>query len=269
MEERISNMLNGLINEIANLDKVSAIGISGKLRPFPLPGKGDFDIFVYCDEIPKEKTRLERLSKVPGIENIGYMGKSDAWGNMDFCTIENIETFVMYFKKADVLKNTEDIVKGKYLWKLDNGYFPIGRVAMLASINILYDRDGFLSTSKKVLKLYPGSLKEKMIAFHTSRMLDPEDFERAISRKDILFYHSVLDTAIEHFLMALFAMNETYFPSRKKSSEYIDRFNIKPNRCIERLQSVIKDSVVEEKMDTSYINYLELCDELIELSGLR
>ena len=265
MEERISNILNGLINEIANLDKVSAIGISGKLRPFPLPGKGDFDIFVYCDEIPKEKTRLEQLSRVPGIENIGYMGKSDAWGNMDFCTIENIETFVMYFKKADVLKNTEDILKGKYLWKLDNGYFPIGRVAMLASINILYDRDDFLSTSKKVLKLYPGSLKEKMISFHTSRMLDPEDFERAISRKDILFYHSVLDTAIEHFLMALFAMNETYFPSRKKSSEYIDGFDIKPNQCLERLQSVIRDSVVEEKMDTSYINYMELCDELIEL----
>ncbi|HPJ21954.1 MAG TPA: DUF4037 domain-containing protein, partial [Clostridia bacterium] len=153
--------------------------------------------------------------------------------------------------------------------KLDNGYFPIGRVAMLASINILYDRDDFLSTSKKVLKLYPGSLKEKMISFHTPRMLDPEDFERAISRKDILFYHSVLDTAIEHFLMALFAMNETYFPSRKKSDEYIDGFDIKPNQCLERLKSVIKDSVVEEKMDTSYINYLELCDELIELSGLR
>ena len=261
----IGEKLNNIIKCISENEGVAAVGISGQLEPFPKPGEGDIDVFIYCSEFPDEAIRKEQLTSQGADEAKTAISNEPVWGLMDYCTIEKVDTFLMYFNTEEVLSDTKDIMEGKHLWKSDSGYYPVGRLAMLSGINILYDRNNFLGGIKKTLEVYPKELKGKMLAYHTGRMYDDEDFARAVSRKDIFFYHGVLDTAMEHFLMALFALNETYFPSRKRTGQYVESFPLKPERCIERLADIIKHGAVPESIEDSGRAYKKLCEDLIRL----
>lgn len=64
---------------------------------------------------------------------------------------------------------------------------------------------------KKKLSSYPPQLSTKLIKHHIEKINNEEDFDRAVSREDILFYHSTLDSALGHFLQALFALNCCFF----------------------------------------------------------
>lgn len=52
------------------------------------------------------------------------------------------------------------------------------------------------------MKIYPDELAEKLIQYHLDELEDIEDSERAMTRKDVIFYHFAMDTAIDHFLQA-------------------------------------------------------------------
>lgn len=264
MEDSTQRKFDKLIKQLSHMESVKIIGISGKLKPFPKPGKGDFDIFIYCDEIPKDQDRSNCIKELgDSIENIKCnIFCNDKWGLSDYCTIEGIDTWMMYFNKDDVEKNVEEILSGKHMNKVDNYYYPIGRLAMFKNLTVLYESDGFIGRLKDAVESYPPTLKKKMISHNLNALDDVEDLERAVYRKDVLFYHFALDLAIDHFLMALFALNETYFPSRKRSLHYIDKFEIKPSRCSERLLSVLKNGGEAEKISTSYESFRQLCEEL-------
>ncbi len=237
MEVRIKETFDKLIKQLSHIKSVKVIGISGKLEPFPKPEKGDFDIFIYCDGIPSERVRYNSIKELgDSIRDVkSSIFCSDEWGISDYCTIKGIDTWMMYFNKNDVEKNAQEILSGKYLGKVDNYYYPIGRLAMFKNLTALYDSDGFIEQLKSTLETYPKILKDKIISHNMNALDDVEDLERAVYGKDVLFYHFALDLAIDHFLMVLFALNETYFPSRKRSLRYIEKFEKKPSQCSERL----------------------------------
>ena len=89
---------------------------------------------------------------------------------------------------------------------------------------------------------------------------------RAIRRKDVLFYHATLDLALDRYLQALFALNHTYFPSRKRSPEFIRGFAIKPEDCETRLKQVVALGASAETLEESYRAWQELCRELERLA---
>lgn len=264
MENRIQEIFDELVKQISGIESVNAIGLSGKIKPFPEPGKGDFDIFIYCDDIPNKQVREAHLRSLGNkIKNIKMnVFCNDAWGLSDYCAIAGIDTWLMFFNKSDVEKNIQEIVNGKYLDRVDNYYYPIGRLGMLKNLTVLYDTDSFLGDIKRTLNLYPKALKESMIAYNLEALDDVEDLLRAVDRKDVLFYHFAMDIALDHFLLALFAVNDTYFPSRKRSFQYIDKFEKKPNRCSERLLSILQDGVNADTLMKSYEEFRQLCNEL-------
>lgn len=264
MESRIQETFDKLINQLSQLKSVKVIGISGELKPFPEPGKGDFDIFIYCDEVPSEQVRYDNLRELSeSIKNVkSNVFCNDEWGLSDYCTIEGIDTWMMYLNKDDVEKNAQEILSGKYLGKIDNYYYPIGRLAMLKNLTVLYESDSFIKQLKSILETYPDILKEKIISYNLNALDDVEDLERAMYRKDVLFFHFALDLAIDHFLMVLFALNETYFPSRKRSLQYIEKFEKKPSQCTERLLSIIKNGAEAETLENSYETFRQLCEDL-------
>lgn len=104
-------------------------------------------------------------------------------------------------------------------------------------------------------------LKKKMLDFHMKRVKDEEDFGRALSRKDVLFYHQVLEAAIDHYLQALYAVNSTFFPSRKRTNQYIDSFKLKPENCYERLLEVIRFGNPDD-IEKSHHEWCKLVDDL-------
>lgn len=264
-------LLNSLLDSISTVDEVQSIGISGGKSPLPLAGEGDIDVFIYCDTIPglqARETLMKRFGSDLKKSKINVF-EGGHWGTGDFVLINGIETWLMYFSVNETLSNIEAIVNGEYPDKIDNYYYPVGRCAMLKNINIIYDKNNFLYSMKNRLSRYPDNLTKKLVQYHLDELEDREDLERAVTREDVLFYHFAMDIAIDHFLQALFAINKTYFPSRKRSIEFIEKFTIKPEACCERLLEVIKLGSSCETINNSYelwkslVNGIHLCTKQI------
>jgi hypothetical protein len=135
---------------------------------------------------------------------------------------------------------------------------------MLENINILYDKSNFLYSLKKRLLNYPERLAKILIQYHLDELEDYEDLERAVNRKDVLFYHFALDIAIDHFLQVLFAINKIYFPSRKRTLNFIEKFNIKPQECNVKLLEIVKLGSYSEGICQSYKLLRDIINELKE-----
>jgi hypothetical protein len=187
------------------------------------------------------------------------------WGQGDCCYIAGVETWILYFTVAEARAELKDILNGKYLWRVDNYYYPLGRCAMWKTMRVLYDPDGILQAFKIRLKEYPVELAKAVIDYHLEALEDVEDLERAVARKDVFFYHFALDLALDHFLQILFARNEIYFPSRKRSEQYIQGFAFKPDDCEQRLHRVIVRGGDAHTLGESYAVWQDLVQDLKQL----
>lgn len=264
-------ILDSLINDISGMEEVQSIGISGSKMPLPKAGEGDIDVFIYCDKIPDPSEREAILNQRGSFLQDGKITvfHGGHWGVGDFVLINGIETWLMYFTVTETLNEVESVLDGKYPDKLDNYYYPIGRLAMLKGINILYDRSEFLDTLKKRLSQYPDKLARQLVNYYLDDLDDTEDLERAVIRKDVLFYHFAMDLQVDQFLQALFALNRTFFPSRKRTLDYIKNFSIKPESCDERLLEVIRLGGFSEGVNKSYELWKGLVEELKKISTMR
>lgn len=263
-------IIDTLINSISEISEVQSIGISGSKTSLPRAGEGDIDIFIYCDMIPNFEKRQAIINQLGNHIQEGRVNifEGGHWGIGDFVLINGIETWLMYFTVSETITDVESILNGKYPDKLDSYYYPIGRCAMLKNINVLYDKSNFLDDLKKRLSEYPDKLGKILIQYHLDELDDTEDLERAVVRKDVLFYHFAMDIAIDHFLQALFAINKIYFPSRKRTLDFIKNFNIKPEACIETLLEVIKLGSFSEGINQSFTLWSNMVKELKKLSNI-
>lgn len=259
-----------LISNISEMSEVQSIGICGSKSSFPRAGEGDIDIFIYCDIVPSPEKRQAILNHLGNhVQEVKVnIFEEGHWGIGDFVLINGIETWLMYFTVNETVTDVESILSGKYPDKLDNYYYPIGRCAMLKNINILYDKSNFLDNLKKRLSKYPDKLGKILIQYHLDELDDTEDLERAVVRKDVLFYHFAMDIAVDHFLQALFAINKVYFPSRKRTLDFIENFNIKPEGCNEKLLEVIRLGGLSEEIDHSFSIWSDMVNKLKKLSNI-
>ncbi len=167
----------------------------------------------------------------------------------------------MYFTTSEVDNDIESVLNGSRLDKEDGYFYPTGRCATFLTIYILYDKNGYISTMKEKLSLYPLQLSAKLMMYHIDKINDKEDFGRAVSRGDVLFYHSTLESALDHFLQAIFAFNQCFFPSRKRTAQFIESFKHKPKNCTERLLKVVELGSQPGTLSQSYEEWVVLCDE--------
>jgi hypothetical protein len=192
--------------------------------------ESDIDIFVYCSEVPPERERAALVSHMSNDYAPGW--EHTRWGICDLAHIGGEEVWLMYVTQRETLE-------GRLPGKIDNYYYPTGRLATLKHLCVLLDKEGFLAGLKTRLGEYPEALRRTLVRFHMDALLDTEDLGRAAARGDALFYHFALDIALDHFLQALFALNRVYFPSRKRSAAYIGGFEIKPAGCERTLLDIV------------------------------
>lgn len=254
---------SALIKAVSEMDEVLSIGKSGGEK-LPKQNESDIDLFVFCAQIPNASKRQNAVEKSGfAVSNVRISTtKSRFWGYCDSITVDAVELCLMYFTVSEMDSEIESVLNGSRLGREDEYFYPTGRCATLLSMHALYDGTGYLSAMKERLALYPESLAEKLFRYHVSMVNDTEDFERAVSRGDALFYHSTLDTAIDHFLQALFALNRRYFPSRKRTLQIINDFSDKPKNCAKRLLQVIKMGSKPKALSKSYAIWCALCSEL-------
>ncbi len=253
-----------LIDALATNESVIAIGLAGSLDQQPNSDLGDLDLCLYCSKIPDFEERRSPLDLLHGQVTQIRLGRSQGghWGDADSCDFLGIETWLMYFSQEEACSEIKAILKGEFLDRIDGDYYPTGRLAMLNKMTILYDPQGILRNFKNIVSHYPESLSKLLLEYHLALLEDTEDLDRATLRLDPLFYHFALDLALDHFLQVLFACNRVYFPSRKRSIEYIDRFQVKPDHCSERLLEIVQLGARPETLASSYQAFQTLVGDL-------
>lgn len=267
-DDTTQSALHHLISEIAAAPSIRAVGRTGGHRPVPAPGEGDIDLFVYCTKIPEAHERRAWLATLRIDQDRVQIGALNGgnWGVGDSLFLRGVETWLMYFTIDQLWHEVRTALSGQSVERVDNYFYPIGRLAMLQTMEPLYDPDGLFQDVSTAIKEYPTELAAAQLAHHLPRMHDEEDFGRAVRRQDVLFYHFVMDLALDHFLQALFALNRTYFPSRKRSLQYIYAFSLKPIRCEDRLLSAVALGGRPESITDSYRIWQALTRDLSVLA---
>jgi len=178
-----------LIEAISSQPQVRAIGLSGSQKSLPAPGEGDLDYFVYCTEIPPVEQRQEILESLkPDASQVKINCiQSPHWGHADYLLLQGVDTWLMYFTIDETVEDLEAILAGKFPGRIDGDYYPIGRCAMFQTLVGQYDPDDVLASIQTRVKVYPEELACLILEKHLEDLQDREDFDRAISRKDILF----------------------------------------------------------------------------------
>ena len=247
---------------------VKAIGQTGDINEIPMPGKGDIDLFVFCEGIPLEAQRLAAYDACKALFSECRMTTSEGgyWGTIDMLMVDGVELFFMYFTVTEMHRYIDAVLAGKHLDR-DGAFYPVGRLATMLTINVLYDEAGTLAALKELVREYPEALSRTLFDHHISQIIDEEDFGRTVMRKDVLFYHMVLEASLDHFLQALYALNRIYFPSRKRTDEYMASFKRIPQDCQARMLRVIEHGSHSEGIARSYAQWQGLVEELKRLEG--
>lgn len=259
----ILNVRDKLINEVSKIQTVIGIGQTGEKNPVLIPGQSDLDLFVLCNSIPNESERKDTYNKLSEDFSDCYMSVCNGgyWGHGDILVVNTVNVMFMYFTLDEMTTYLTDVLKGRYIEK-DSGFYPTGRLASIESINIFYEEDDAWTNLKNLTSSHPSSLFKQLYIYHKDRILDEENLGRALLRKDVLFYHMVLEDALDHFIQSLFALNSTYFPSRKKNEKYINAFKIQPENCYNRLLGIIKYGASEDTIEKSIRELRNLVQEL-------
>ena len=258
-----------LIQSLQALPEVSAIGKTGGIA-LPNDGYSDIDLFVFCDAIPSQTKRGQVLAALHEAVSVVEYGRHEHphWGLVDSLLIGEQEVYLMFFTKRVFAESVSSILRGKRTQREENYFYPTGRCASVLGMYAFYDPQGYLLNLKEQCSDYPLELRDALLAAHLPKIDDEEDFKRAIRRGDVLFYHATLDLAMDHFLQALFALNRVFFPSRKRSPEFIRSFAVKPAECDTRLLRVVQLAGVAETLHESYHLWQALCEEIRLLADI-
>ncbi|BCN29051.1 YpoC family protein [Anaeromicropila herbilytica] len=257
-----------LVSDLSGIDKIKGIGQTGDMNADLIPGNSDIDMFVLCSTIPTENERKSIYTNYANDYSECMMNVCNGgiWGYGDILIIDGIDVMFMYFTIEEMEQYLDKVLNGDYLDR-DGGFYPTGRLSSVENINILYESKDEWSRQIEKVKKYPTELFKKLFDYHISNVINDEDLGRVILRKEVMFYHSVLENSLDHLLQALFAVNATYFPSRKRSEQYIKDFKNKPVNCYERLIHIIQNSVSSNTIAKSVEELKKITLEMVEIGN--
>lgn len=255
-----------LVEEIATCEDVLGIGQTGDINAPLVPGKSDIDLFIICKNVPDADKRLSLYKQLDGLYDKLEMEvcSGGLWGYGDIFYSNGIDVMPMFFPVAEMQEYLDEILTGKHLEKEGN-FYPIGRLASIETLNVLWERNLAWTTLIDKVKTYPQELFDKWYLSEVGKMIDEEDLGRAKLRHEVLFYHQVVEEFLDHFLQALYAKNRRYFPSRKRTEAAIASFELKPQNCYERLTKIVQLGSDEDTIEKSIEELQRLGKELMEL----
>lgn len=263
---KVTMIKDNLAKKLSKNDKIKGIGQTGDINTELVRGNSDIDLFVLCTAIPSEEERMQVYQNYSEYYSECRMNVCNGgmWGYGDILLIDEIDVMFMYFTLEEMEQYLEEVMLGKHLDR-DGGFYPTGRLSSVEGIHILYESNDAWTALKEKVKKHPKDLFEKLFHYHISCVLDDEDLGRATLRKEVLFYHNVLEKSLDHLLQALFAVNLTCFPSRKRSEKYINAFAYKPEDCSNRLLQLVKNSVLSETIEDSVQELRKITAETAEI----
>lgn len=253
---------------LASLKKVGIIKGIGETRDPKEPlikDLSDIDLFVLCDEIPSPEKREVIYGELMQYNIQMNLANGGVWGYGDGFMVDGISVMPMYFTITEMEKYLKRVLNGKVLDK-QNGFYPTGRLSTIQKMHVLFEKNQCYQKLIDLVMNPHDSLFKVLFEKNIQACLDEEGLTKARLREDVLYYHQILEESIDCFLMALFALNKTYFPSRKRTKSYIASFLMKPKDCYSRLIEMIQKG---SNMKTINQSIQILKDLVLETKDLR
>jgi hypothetical protein len=186
-----------LVSTLAKIDVVKGIGQTGDMNVQLIPGKSDIDLFVLCSTIPSKDERQALYATLqPACFKLQMeVCQGGLWGYGDILLVDGIDIMPMYFTVSEMREYLEEVLQCKHLGKTGR-FYPVGRLASVSSINILYETFDTWTALVRMVNSKPYSFFKEWFESEISQVLDEEDLGRAILRKEVLFFHQVLEDAV-------------------------------------------------------------------------
>ena len=257
-----------LVNSLSACPAIQAIGQTGDLNAPLIPGKSDIDLFVLCEAVPGQAERRALYQTLADETESLSMQVCDCrdWGIGDVLVCGGVEIMPMYFTTQHMQRDLDELLSGGRTEK-EGGFYPIGRLATIETMNVLCETDHAWSRLIDRVRQHPRPLFRAWYASQAGCMLDDEDLGRCQLRREVLFTHQVVEGFLDHFLQALYAVNDCYFPSRKRTERAIAGFSIKPTDCYARLLNLVSLAANEATIDDAVHELRTLAGELTALGA--
>ena len=255
-----------LISKLAACERIKGIGQTGNMDMKLIPGKSDIDLFVICTEIPAGEERQACYKSLQPADFTLQMEicSGGIWGYGDILVVDGIDVMPMYFTIDEMYDYLKEVLSCKHMWKEGN-FYPVGRLASIFAINILYEEDTAWTKLKDMVNEKPTEFFRCWFEKEIGQVLDDEDLGRAELRGEVLFFHQVLEEALDHLLQAIFAVNFCYFPSRKRTLETIGEFQNLPDNCNKRLLKMIENGASHDTINDAITDLCLMTHEVSEM----
>ena len=206
---------DSLCAAFARLPQVEALALGGSRAGEQYDEKSDYDLYVYCTEVPQETVRRQILA-----ESCSYMELGNRfWELEDDCVLRNgIPIDILYRSLSDFTRDVASVVEGHWA---HNGYTTCMWHNLL-TCRILYDRDGRLAQAKERFDVpYPYALKEAILRRSHALLSDSlpsyeGQIQKAAKRGDLVSLNHRTAAFLESYFDLLFALNEQTHPGEKR-----------------------------------------------------
>lgn len=206
---------------LRGLPEIEALVLGGSRAGEGYDRKSDYDLYVYCTEIPPAEARREILGRVCGHMELG----NDFWELEDDCVLLNGIPIDILYRNLDSF--ARDIASVAELHYARNGYATCMWHNLLHS-RILYDRDGRYAALRQRFDVpYPEALRQNIIR-RNLRLLTGNlpsydaQLRKAVSREDRPSVNHRMAAFLESYFDILFALNRMTHPGEKAHGQHIE-----------------------------------------------
>lgn len=242
------DVFNSLWFEFTKLPEVTAIVLGGSRSGSNYDRSSDYDLYIYCENIPNKDVRKLILDK-----HCSYIElENQFWEVEDNCTLsDGIDIDIVYRNINDFENNIENVVEKH---QASNGYTTCFW-HNLKNSKILYDpHKEFYRIKERFSVPFPKKLKENII-LKNFRLLTgnlpsyDKQIIKAFTRGDLVSVNHRIAAFIESYFDIIFAVNELTHPGEKRMISYAkEHAKILPNDFevnVNELLNSIGSNIVE------------------------
>lgn len=238
----------GLVDEMRRLGQGRcAVALAGSFAKGKGDAHSDIDFWVFADEAMPNAARRAVVDALTTNQAGAFVGEEPD-GSYFYNEFEYAGTRVeaTLQRIAFVQQLVEDCLDGKIVWTpaiwTINGHYNYCLLSVIKAAKPMHDPAGIIAQWQSQLLVFPPKLKAAMLANHVWKAgfwLDNFHYLSAIRRRDVVYTSGIVQNSLHHLLMALFAINETYFPGDKKSLDYAAAFAKAPAGFVDAVRQVL------------------------------
>ncbi|HEX2956948.1 MAG TPA: hypothetical protein VHO70_08945 [Chitinispirillaceae bacterium] len=253
-----------VIEKYSMIKNVESILLIGSRATSFYDEQSDYDFYIIYSGTKPQVAERSALTEIDGISNFEIKPESNLWSDE---WIQSGETFSFIsinvdsgYQSLDFLKSVVKGVVTDYEISLEIMKFrPYTIPGLLEGSQILYDKNGELTRLRQIVRPFPENLKKKLIGQYngivSGSLEDIENYcNRGIGNNAFLFH---LWRVSDGICQILYALNEIYDPSTKRTEEHFELLKKKPVDFRIRFEKILEGPFSKENRH-DIVNQLKL-----------